>query len=145
MNTWNTVTDKNKTIHTGHFLSTTNDELKLDLEACAGKAISLLKENIQDESLYLMFEWSPSNSILTVVLTDATKQQDACQSVVGIFSALNLKLNQLTQLAYVEQTQTHTELIRFWLYDYLTTCTEFFKYSLVAIFHSGSRNESELL
>jgi hypothetical protein len=145
MNTWNIITDNKTTNHSCDFLSRNNDELKLAIEACAGKAISLLKENIQDDSLYLMFEWSPGDSVLTVVLTDATKQQDACQKVVGVFSELNQTLTQLTPSARAEQTQTTTELIQFWLYDYLTTCTEFFKYSLVAIFHSSSRSESQLL
>lgn len=145
MNTWNIITDKNKTIHTSDFLYTSNNDVKLAFEACAQKAVGLLSENIQDESLYLMFEWSPSNSTLTVVLTDATKQHDAPQKVTGIFSALNFKLNQLTQPEHAEQILAYTELIQFWLYDYLTTCTEFFRYSLVTIFHSSSREESKLL
>ncbi len=145
MNTWNTITDNKKINHSCDFVSLSNEQLKLAMQACAGKAVSILKENIQDESLYLMFEWSPEDSILTIVLTDAAKQQDACQKVTGVFLELNRSLNQLTPAARAEQTQTTTELIQFWLYDYLTTCSEFFKYSLVAIFHSSTRNNSQLL
>lgn len=145
MNTWHINTINNKTNHTTEFLSAERANLKLAVEACAGKAISLLEDNIQDESLYLLFEWGPARSTLTVVLTDASKQKDAPHCVIGVFSELETRISQLHQPARIEQTHADSELIKFWLFDYLTTCTAFFKFSLVAIFHSSSRDNSELL
>lgn len=106
--------------------------LKEALESCAAKAISLLKENIQDDSLYLLFEWNPDTSALTIVVTDASKQQDSPLSVGAHFDQL-------------EKTEATQELIRFLLSDYLASCSAFFRYSLVAIFHSSTRTNSHLL
>ena len=106
--------------------------LKDTLETCAEKAISLLDKNIQDDSLYLLFEWNPSTTTLNIVVTDADKQQDSPFSVGAHFEQL-------------ENTETTNELIRFLLSDYLASCSAFFHYSLVAIFHSSSRSNSNLL
>ena len=122
----NTITQQ--TNHIANFLSDEKDKLKLATEACAEKSIGLLADNIQDNSLYLLFEWNPAKSTLTVVLTDDTKQHDAPHSVTGIFAGLS-----------------DSELIQFWLYDYLTTSTTFLKFSLVAIFHSSTRSNTQLL
>ncbi|WP_323815003.1 hypothetical protein [Cellvibrio sp. NN19] len=103
--------------------------LKDGLEACAAKAINLLNDNIQDDSLYLLFEWNPQTNSLKVVVTDANKQQDAPISVGADF----------------EQTDIATEQVKFLLSDYLASCSAFFRYSLVAIFHSSSRTDSTLL
>lgn len=106
--------------------------LKDALESCAAKAISLLDKNIQDDSLYLLFEWNPATTELNIVVTDANKQQDAPISVGARFEQL-------------EQTSATTELVKFLLSDYLASCSAFFHYSLVAIFHSNSREHSTLL
>ena len=103
--------------------------LKDGLEACAAKAISLLNDNIQDESLYLLFEWNPQASSLNVVVTDASKQQNAPISVGADF----------------EQTDTGTEQVKFLLSDYLASYSAFFRYSLVAIFHGSNRADTTLL
>ena len=106
--------------------------LKDALETCAAKAISLLDKNIQDDSLYLVFEWSPDTTQLNIVVTDASKQQDAPISVGAYF-------------VQFDKAETTTEHVRFLLSDYLASCSAFFSYSLVAIFHSSSREHSTLL
>ena len=149
MNAWNihnTVNGKNHSINfLSDFLSSEKDDLKLAIEACAEKAISLLEENIQDDSLYFMFEWDSTCTTLTVILTDASKQQDAPERFTASFSGLHNHLARLALNEREEQIQKYIELIKFWLYDYLTTSTAFLQYSLVAIFHSSSRDQSELL
>jgi hypothetical protein len=110
------------------------------IEACADKAIALLADNIQDDSLYLLFEWNPTSGNLRIVVTDAQKQQDAPISLEALFSSY-LKATGNDEGVAAE----HTEQIKFWLHDYLTTCTAFFNYSLVAIFHSSNRSQTELL
>jgi hypothetical protein len=145
MNTWIITTLANKTQHTQEFFSESEQDFKLAVEACAEKTISVLKNNIQDDSLYLMFEWNPSSAHLTAVLTDASKQHDAPACVIASFPHLKAQLALLAPAEHEAHTNTHTELIKFWLYDYLTTSTAFFQYSLVAIFHSSARDNTELL
>jgi hypothetical protein len=136
---WTTTQTFNTIIHTTSAPSTTEHDLRNTIETCAEKAISLLKSNIQDDSLYLLFEWDSSNANLNILVTDATKKHDAPEIVFCTFPELAKQLNQ------PEQSTAYAELVKFWLHDYLTTCTEFFSYSLVAIFHSSNRSNTELL
>ncbi len=136
---WTTTETLNTTIHSSYELDTEENTLRKTIEACADKAIGLLKTNIEDDSLYVLFEWNEALATLNIVVTDATKQNDAQQSVCCTFP--NLALSLVNQ----EQSAAYTDAIKFWLHDYLTTCTAFFSYSLVAIFHSSTRNNTELL
>lgn len=136
---WTTTETLNTTIHSSFELDTEENTLRKTIEACADKAIGLLKTNIEDDSLYVLFEWNEALATLNIVVTDATKQNDAQQSVCCTFPNLALSL------ANQEQRAAYTDAIKFWLHDYLTTCTAFFSYSLVAIFHSSTRNNTELL
>lgn len=136
---WTTTETLNTTIHSSFELDTEENTLRKTIEACADKAIGLLKTNIEDDSLYVLFEWNEALATLNIVVTDATKQNDAQQSVCCTFP--NLALSLVNQ----EQSAAYTDAIKFWLHDYLTTCTAFFSYSLVAIFHSSTRNNTELL
>lgn len=139
MPNWTTTETLNTTIHSSYELDTEENTLRKTIEACADKAIGLLKTNIEDDSLYVLFEWNEALATLNIVVTDATKQNDAQQSVCCTFP--NLALSLVNQ----EQSAAYTDAIKFWLHDYLTTCTAFFSYSLVAIFHSSTRNNTELL
>lgn len=139
MPNWTTTETLNTTIHSSYELDTEENTLRKTIEACADKAIGLLKTNIEDDSLYVLFEWNEALATLNIVVTDATKQNDAQQSVCCTFPNLALSL------ANQEQRAAYTDAIKFWLHDYLTTCTAFFSYSLVAIFHSSTRNNTELL
>lgn len=136
---WTTTETQNTTIHSASELDTNENTLCKTIEACADIAISLLKTNIQDDSLYLLFEWNEELATLNIVVTDATKKHDSQESVLCTFP--NLALDLINQ----EQRTKHTDTVKFWLHDYLTTCTAFFSYSLVAIFHSSTRNNTELL
>lgn len=136
---WTTTQTLNTTVHITSTLDTEETNLRKTIEACAEKAISLLKSNIQDDSLYLLFEWDSSNANLNILVTDAAKKHDAPEIVYCTFPELAKELTQQ------EQSTAYAELVKFWLHDYLTTCTEFFSYSLVAIFHSSDRSNTELL
>lgn len=136
---WTTTETLNATIHSTSELDIDESKICKTIEACADKAIGLLKTNIQDDSLYVLFEWNEELAQLKVVVTDATKKNDAQDSICCTFP--NLVLDIVNQ----EQRAAYTDSIKFWLHDYLTTCTAFFSYSLVAIFHSSTRNNTELL
>ena len=136
---WTTTEVLNTTIHSTSELDVQESKICKTIEACADKAIDLLKTNIQDDSLYVLFEWNEELAQLKIVVTDAAKKNDAQESVCCTFP--NLALGLINQ----EQRAACTDTIKFWLHDYLTTCTAFFSYSLVAIFHSNTRNNNELL
>ena len=136
---WNISKEKKHIIHSAFTSETDEGAFCQAVEACAEKAISLLQTNIQDDSLYLLFEWSTHQASLSVTVTDSSKSHDGPETVKCIFSGLvNLNLND-------EQNIIQVETIKFWLHDYLTTCSAFFSYSLVAIFHSSTRDKTELL
>jgi hypothetical protein len=125
--------------------SANDDELKASVEACALKAIQLIESHITDDSLYLMFEWNKEDCTLHAVLTDATKSQDAPNSVTLKLKALSNLENKFAGNEKDQFMEEQAEKIIFWLHDYFSTSTEFFRYSLVAIFHSSTRNNTRLL
>jgi len=138
---WNLQQTDNKTLYTTSVAETSDNDAQHIFEACAEKAIQMLNENILDDSLYLLFEWNTDQASLNIVVTDASKTHDAPHSFCCTFSSLAIELARLTE----DQRESYTETIKFWLHDYLASCTAFFSYSLVAIFHSNSRKNTELL
>lgn len=137
--------DSGNSTHTLVVAETNDALLKKAIELGAEKIISLLATNILDDSLYLLFEWDPVNAQLIACVTDASKQTDASQRIVCEFPGVKANLDRLDPSKSTEQQVDLTERIKFWLHDYLTTCTAFFKFSLVAIFHADSRANTELL
>jgi len=113
--------------HHSQYTGTEEPGIRLALGECVEKSISLLSANIEDESLYLLFEWCTSSSVLSIVVTDSSKKIDSPQVVTCGFSKLD------------------AEDLQYWLGDYFTTCESFMSYSLVAAFHGQSRVESALL
>lgn len=140
---WNSNT--NNTVHTLSIVETNDALLEKAIEAGAEKIISLLDSNIRDDSLYLLFEWDPLAAQLSASITDASKQMDSPQRIICDFPGLRENFARLNANQRDEQRIDLSERIKFWLHDYLATCTAFFKYSLVAIFHADSRANTELL
>ncbi len=143
MNHWQTQNSAQGVLYI--FTPAAQMSLKDALETCAAKAISLLDENIQDESLYLLFEWNTTRADLTIVVTDGRKQQDADIKVCTHFVQLQQELQSLPENEQQEKISATNELVKFLLSDYLASCSTFFRYSLVAIFHSSTRDNSQLL
>ncbi|MFT4797754.1 MAG: hypothetical protein ACJAYE_000945 [Candidatus Azotimanducaceae bacterium] len=121
------VDAQEKTGHISECVAQNEGGIRLALGECVEKSISLLQTNINNESLYLMFEWCALSSILTVVVTDSSKKIDSQHIVKCTFAKLE------------------SEDVQYWLRDYFTTCASFMKYSLVAAFHCDKRSESTLL
>lgn len=119
------------------FTAQTDLSAQQALDECIVKAMQLLHDNVTNSSMYLMFEWDAPNSVLTIAVTDPTKSVDGPFPVVCTF-------------AWGEQLQGRTlgetaEQVQYWIKDYLTTCSEFYNYSLVAVFHVGDRSKTVLL
>ena len=115
---------------TGHIsacLAQDEGSVRSALGECVEKSISLLQDNINNESLYLLFEWCASSSVLSIVVTDSSKEIDSQHIVKCTFAKLE------------------SEDVQYWIRDYFTTCASFMRYSLVAAFHCSERSESTLL
>lgn len=121
------IDDQKSTGHMSECIAQDEGGIKLALGECVEKSISLLQANINDESLYLLFEWSASSSVLSIVVTDSSKKIDSQHIVKCTF------------------TNLETEDVQYWIRDYFTTCASFTRYSLVAVFHCSKRSESTLL
>ena len=142
---WTITQTENHNIHTTSLATTTKASTQQTLGRVIDKAVSLLPHNIQHNSLYLLFEWDSNSNTLQVVVTDSTKTHDAPDRVRCIFSSLNSEPHRENTLSETERNVINIAALKYWLHDYLTTCTGFFSYSLVAIFHSSTRDQTELL
>lgn len=101
------------------------------------KAVSLFPNNVWDQSRYVIFEWDKENKRLGIVVSDDDKTTDSPDSVHCEITAY--------QTAADQDPQSQADNIQYWIRDHLTTCTEFFRYSLIAVFHSHSRDKTSLL
>jgi len=110
------------------------------------KAVSFLPDNVADESRYFLFEWDITHSALTIVVTDDTKINDAKFVVKCCMSALDQEINSIeSDSAKKEKVLEHSDFIKYKIKDYLTTCSSFMQFSLVAVFHNKTREKVELL
>lgn len=135
-------------IHHATSEGTSDSDIQLAINACTDKACALLDQNIQEDSRYLLFEWDSTNSTLTIVVTDDSKQKDSPQIVQCHFPALNQKLNAVTDTQGSEwqfQAAEIADHVQYSIKDYLTTCAPFLRYSLIAAFHQDSRATCTLL
>lgn len=103
----------------------------------AEKAASMQRKNIQDDSMYLLFNWSAVKRELMVCVTDAKKQQDSPRVVICQFPAL-IEVENAASDDYADE-------VKYWISNYLTTSQAFLQYSLVAGFCRGDRQRVELL
>ncbi|WP_320838327.1 hypothetical protein [Zhongshania sp.] len=133
-------------LHSSVVTSSDNLTIEVILANCVEHAVALLAENINDDSLYFMFEWDNTASTLAIVVTDDSKSRDAKHRVLCDLSAMNAKMKQLAESdQWKYQGESFADIVKHALHDYLTTCTGFMRYSLVAVFHQGSRQQTELL
>jgi hypothetical protein len=105
------------------------------ISQCIDKATSLLADNLTDESRYLMFEWQKENHELTLLVTDDAKAKDSIHIVKCQITGLT------NQIRRSELSQQLKETI----HNYLTTCSGFMQYSLIAVFHDSSRDSTTLI
>jgi len=114
-------------IHFAKLDPLSGERTEFAIQMSIDKAVSLLSDNINDNSRYFLVEWDEVNSNLRILVTDDSKQTDSKYVVTC-------------------QIPPHTsDDIKYWVKDYLTTCSEFFKFSLVAVFQCGTRDKLELL
>ena len=136
----------NQTECTAAFNGESEKEIDIVIQECIEKAVSFFPDHVTDESRYFLFEWRIETSTLTIVATDDSKNNDANFTVKCFMSALNEAMNTITsEPAKKEKIAEHSDLIKYAIKDYLTTCGSFMQYSLVAVFTNNTRDKVELL
>ena len=95
------------------------------------KSVELIPLNINDESLYLLCQWEPEASEFSVILTDDTKSKDSRYIARCDLSGLSQDID--------------NDTIQYWTKDHLSTCSEFFRFSLVALYSAAGRQQTVLL
>lgn len=127
-------TDKaERIVHLSEFEGSKEEDIHAAMVICIEKAISMLHENVKDESRYFLFEWDTNNASLNIVVTNDSKEVDSNSAVRCTFPALK------------GQSDESILTVRYWIRDYLTTCAELFRYSLISVFHHDNRANTELL
>lgn len=113
-------------------------QLSKQIELSVEKAINALDSIVTDDSRYLVFQWTASVGKLEIGLANydnkhefSLVQEDSYSELAFAFGSAN--------------AQEIEELLRFWLTDYLSSCGGFFRYALIALFHTGDASKSRLL
>ena len=125
------ASDREYTIYQANAEGKTAQSVQHAIERSIDKACDLLKDNIEDDSRFLLFGWNAETSTLTILVSDDEKYRDSQGVVQCQLTANGLQLD--------------PEDIQFWIKDYLSTCAPFLRYSLIAAFHRGSRANCTLL
>jgi hypothetical protein len=112
-------------------------ELKQAVLGAADYAFDLLDKNIEDDSMFCLFDWSFDKQRLLIAVTDPSKKQLAKHTV------------ELTLTGYADHIadkEDQQEQIQLWVHNYITTAANFLQYSLVAaIIADGDTMNSVLL
>ena len=126
-----TMGDTQHTVHAAACKGDSEEAVKTGLEGALEKAVSLLDSTVSDDSRYLLCEWKADETTLMIVVSDDDKTSDAADVVQCRFAEMDESVD--------------VELVQFLIRDYLTTCTAFLGWSLLAAFHEGDRQASRLL
>jgi hypothetical protein len=145
---WQEQSDGNHTVYYASSSSGDDIAIRAAVGECIEKAVGLLSQNIQEDSMYFMLEWHCESSTLSIIVTDEFKQKDSPMIVKCQMSALGDRLCDLN-ISSPDQCQDHINQyvanVKYWSTDYFTTCGAFLKYSLIAVYYTDSRSRVELL
>ena len=128
--------DKTYTVHCAQCPAEDERSACRAIDSSIDKAVELLAVTASDESRYLVFDWDSEQGSLSMVVTDESKQHDA--DVIVRCSLANW-------LQAAADKAACADSVKYWIKDYLTTCTGFFNYSLIAVFAQGDRAKTQLL
>ena len=108
-------------------------------------AVKFLPDNMKDESRFFMFEWDAACFTLTIVVTDDDKKSDSPKVVKLSLSGLGKALQGDGVSEWAATPAECADNIKYFIRDYLTTSSGYHQYSLIAVFHSDSRNNTDLV
>ena len=143
-----TSTKTTHTVHHAECVDSSEKQVVSAIEQCIDKTMNLLSANVVDESRYLMFEWDTTSSTLIIAVTDHTKENDSEHVVRCVMSGLDKEMQGIRDRSATEWEEKKNEFsfdVKYCINDYLTICSEFLRYSLIAAFHNESRDKSILV
>lgn len=124
-------------VHRAVSTSEVESELKQAVLDASEYAFQLLNDNIEDDSMFCLFDWNFDKQALTVMVTDPSKTKLAKHKVELVLSGY---------AAHINDAEEQHEQIRLWIHNYITTAATFLQYSLVAaITENGDCSSSILL
>lgn len=124
-------------LHCGHCVDVDEGMVQASINQAVDRAIAIIPQTIHDDARYLLFSWNNVNGELGAVITDDSKTHDSLESV-------RLSLRPWSAQSAASQAE-RDEAVHYWIRDHLTTCEEFMRYSLIAIFCQGDRSQARLL
>ncbi len=98
-------------------------ELKQAVLAAADYAFDLLNENIEDDSMFCLFDWDFNQQRLLIAVTDPSKKKLAKHTV---------ELTLPGYASHIADKEDQQEQIQLWLHNHITTAATFLQFSLVA-------------
>jgi hypothetical protein len=112
-------------------------EIKRAVLAAADYAFALLNDNIEDDSMFCLFDWNFSAQRLLIAVTDPSKK---------IFAKHTVKLTLKGYANHIADKEGQQEQIQLWVHNHITTAASFLQFSLVAaIIADGDTSNSTLL
>ena len=126
----------NNFCHSSVSTSSNEAELKQAVIAAADYAFDLLDGNIEDDSMFCLFDWDFNLQRLLIAVTDPTKKKLAKHTV-----ALTLE----GYAGHIADKEEQQEQIQLWLHNHITTAATFLQFSLVAAITADGDVASSIL
>jgi hypothetical protein len=123
--------------HSAISSSANEAEIKRAVLDAADYAFALLNENIEDDSMFCLFDWNFYEQGLLITVTDPSKKKLAKHTV---------KLTLQGYSSHLADKEDQQEQIQLWVHNHITTAATFLQFSLVAaIIADGDTSNSILL
>ena len=126
----------NSFCHSAQTSSSDESELKQAVLAAADYAFDLLDENIEDDSMFCLFDWDFAKQRLLIAVTDPSKKKLAKHTVELILSGY---------AGHIADKDDQQEQIHLWLHNYITTAATFLQFSLVAAISADGDSSNSIL
>ncbi len=123
----------NDTLHTACFDDASEASMASVIDQAMEKSVALLPTNIKDDSRFLLLEWDSASKTLLIVISDESKTRDSDQVVKLVFTG------------DIKDMDEFIADLKYYSKNFLTTCSDFMNYSLIAAFCSAGRNSTQLL
>jgi hypothetical protein len=111
-------------------------ELKEAVLEAADYAFDLLHENIEDDSMFCLFDWDFAKQRLLIAVTDPSKKKLAKHTV---------ELTLTGYASHIADKEDQQEQIQLWVHNHITTAANFLQFSLVAAIIADGDVDSSIL
>ena len=122
-----------------HRVTSSNEseaELKEAVLEAADYAFDLLHENIEDDSMFCLFDWNFAKQRLLIAVMDPSKKKLAKHTV---------ELTLTGYASHIADKEDQQEQIQLWVHNHITTAANFLQFSLVAAIIADGDVDSSIL